>query len=44
MNQKYLSGIGNYLKSEILYESKISPLRTLEFLSRQDLEILLKIL
>ena len=42
MNQKYLSGIGNYLKSEILYESKISPLRTLEFLSQKDLEILFK--
>ena len=25
MNQKYLSGIGNYLKSEILYDCRISP-------------------
>lgn len=25
MNQKYISGIGNYLKSEILYQTKINP-------------------
>lgn len=25
MDQKYISGIGNYLKSEILYKSKINP-------------------
>ena len=42
MNQSYLSGIGNYLKSEILYESKISPHRNLESLSENDLELLYK--
>ena len=25
MEQKYISGIGNYLKSEILYHSGINP-------------------
>ena len=40
MNQSYLSGIGNYLKSEILYESKISPHRKLESLSVNDLEVI----
>ena len=40
MNQSYLSGIGNYLKSEILYESKISPHRKLESLSVKDLEVI----
>lgn len=42
MNQKHISGLGNYLKSEILYESKISPHRLLEDLSGEDLEILYK--
>lgn len=35
--QKYFSGIGNYLKSEILYFSKIAPHRTLQTLT--DAEI-----
>ena len=42
MNQSHLSGIGNYLKSEILYQSKISPLRKLRDLSEEDIEILYK--
>ena len=42
MNQSHLSGIGNYLKSEILYESKISPHRKLDSLSENDLEVLFK--
>ena len=42
MNQSYLSGIGNYLKSEILYQSKISPYRKLESLNENDIEILYK--
>tara|TARA_B100000787_G_C16185027_1_gene294135 strand:- start:83 stop:895 length:813 start_codon:yes stop_codon:yes gene_type:complete len=40
MNQSYLSGIGNYLKSEILYQSKISPFRQLTTLTNIDLETL----
>lgn len=42
MNQSYLSGIGNYLKSEILYQSRISPYRKLESLNENDIEILYK--
>ena len=40
MEQKHLSGIGNYLKAEILYRAKIRPDRTLGSLSHADLEIL----
>jgi len=37
VDQHFLfSGIGNYLKSEILYASKISPIRKLESLSKND--------
>lgn len=38
MDQKHYSGIGNYLKSEILYRSGIRPDRTLHQLSDDDLE------
>jgi DNA-formamidopyrimidine glycosylase len=37
MNQKVISGVGNYLKSEILYASRISPYRTCDTL--KDVEI-----
>lgn len=40
MNQSHISGIGNYLKSEILYQSKISPFRKLNSLTDKDLETL----
>lgn len=33
---KFVSGIGNYLKSEILYHAKISPLRSVHSLSAAD--------
>ena len=33
MNQSYVAGIGNYLKSEILYRSRISPKRKIESLT-----------
>lgn len=36
MEQKYLSGIGNYLRSEILYKARINPHRKLETLSDND--------
>jgi DNA-formamidopyrimidine glycosylase len=39
-NQKYISGIGNYLKAEILYDAKIKPDRILEELSDKDIETL----
>jgi formamidopyrimidine-DNA glycosylase len=32
-----VSGIGNYLSAEILYRAKISPLRTLSSLSKEDI-------
>ena len=37
MTQKYFSGIGNYLKSEILYAAKIRPNRMMKELSDHDL-------
>jgi DNA-formamidopyrimidine glycosylase len=37
MDQKIISGIGNYLKSEILYNAKISPLRKVEDLEEKEL-------
>lgn len=40
MNQKLFSGIGNYLKSEILYQSKISPHRIIEEISEEEKEII----
>ena len=42
MNQKMFCGLGNYLKSEILYESKISPHRLVKDLDKNDKEILYK--
>lgn len=36
MEQKYFSGIGNYLRAEILYAAKISPHRTLASLSDDE--------
>jgi len=40
MNQKIFSGIGNYLKSEVLYDSKIFPFRTLSSLSIPEITTL----
>ena len=37
-----VSGIGNYLKAEILYDSKISPLRLLETLTDDDWKAMLR--
>lgn len=37
MNQTAVSGIGNYLKSEILYRSSISPHRLISSLSNDDI-------
>lgn len=36
MEQKYFSGIGNYILAEVLYESGILPTRTLSSLSYED--------
>jgi formamidopyrimidine-DNA glycosylase len=40
-NDKF-SGIGNYLRAEILYASKISPYRILEELTQKDIKIIHK--
>jgi formamidopyrimidine-DNA glycosylase len=38
MNQRVISGIGNYLRADILWLCKISPFRTMESLSFADLK------
>lgn len=40
MNQKVISGVGNYLKSESLYSAGISPWRTCDKLSDNNLRLL----
>lgn len=42
MDQKIICGVGNYLKSESLYHARISPLKKVEELSKQELERLFK--
>jgi len=42
MNQSKISGIGNYLKCEILYASKLSPHRKLKDLNQENIETLIK--
>lgn len=37
VNQKIISGIGNYLRADILYMSKISPFRKLKDVNEEDL-------
>lgn len=43
LEQSYFSGIGNYLKSDILYISKIKPDRTLVSLTDQEIITLLEV-
>jgi endonuclease-8 len=38
MGQKYFSGVGNYLKAEILYASRLYPGRIMNTLTDEDLE------
>ena len=40
MNQKLVSGIGNYLKAECLYASRISPHRACDSLSDEEIDLL----
>lgn len=40
LNPKCFSGVGNYLRSEILYYARLSPYRTLFSLSDNEIEIL----
>jgi len=42
MDQKVISGIGNYLRSDILWLSKISPFRKVKDLKKSDLKKLYK--
>lgn len=43
MDQSYVSGIGNYLKSETLYRSRISPFRTVNSLDDEDFDRLYRV-
>lgn len=36
MNQKYVSGVGNYIKSEVLYRAKISPHRKVSDITKPE--------
>ena len=42
MNQKVIAGIGNYLRADILYLSKISPFRKVNKLTDKELEAIYK--
>lgn len=41
LNQKVLAGVGNYIRADALYLSKISPFRQLKDLTDKDIELLL---
>ncbi len=40
LEQKYFSGIGNWVRAEVLYESGIAPFRTLESLTLEEKKLL----
>lgn len=40
LEQKYFSGVGNYLRSEILYEAKIAPHRLIGTLTEEEIQLL----
>ena len=40
LDQKYFAGLGNYIKNEALYLSKISPFRKINTISIKNLELL----
>lgn len=42
MDQSIISGIGNYIKSEVLFNSKLSPLNKIDDLSNQQIDDLYK--
>lgn len=42
MNQKIISGIGNYLRADVLYMSKISPFRKIKSLSKNEINRIFK--
>jgi len=43
MEPKYISGVGNYLKSEILYRAQLHPNRVLGSLTDKEIETLLQV-
>lgn len=43
VNQKLVSGIGNYLRSDILWMSKISPFRKLKDITEDEMKTIFKI-
>ena len=43
MNQKIISGIGNYLRADILWYTKISPFKSVKDLSKNQLKSIYKI-
>lgn len=42
LNQKIVSGVGNYIRAEALYIAKISPFRKIKDISESELELLYK--
>ncbi len=44
MEQKYFSGIGNYLRAEILYKSKMNPTKVLSTFKENDITTLYNII
>jgi formamidopyrimidine-DNA glycosylase len=42
MNQKVISGIGNYLRSDILWLSRISPYRKISDITEKELKLIYK--
>lgn len=42
MNQRFIGGIGNYIKAEILYRSRISPWRTVDSITDKEMSRLNK--
>lgn len=40
MDQSIISGCGNYIKSEILYDAKVSPLRQVKSLNSTDIDLI----
>ena len=42
MDQKIISGVGNYMRADILYLSKISPFREISSLDNSDLKNIYK--
>ena len=42
MNQKTVAGVGNYIKAEVLWLSKVSPFRVVSSLTKDEIELIRK--